>query len=86
MGDGAHGAFIHHSGGVVIHAGTPSAAEFLSVWEHGLESRPYERALALLAAACPENSPEELASLTIGQRDALLLRFASLLSAAALWP
>lgn len=50
-----------------------SAAELLQVWEWGQGQPPVRRALALLAAACPEWSLNELASLPIGRRDALLL-------------
>ena len=50
-----------------------SAWELLDVWETGLAQAPTERALALLAAACPESSTDDLAALTIGQRDGKLL-------------
>lgn len=50
-----------------------SAAELLSVWEHGLSLTPAERAVALLATACPELSFDELSLLNIGERDARLL-------------
>jgi hypothetical protein len=50
-----------------------STAELLSVWERGQARPPVERALALLAAACPEETPDELARLSIGRRDALLM-------------
>jgi uncharacterized protein (UPF0212 family) len=50
-----------------------SASELLGVWEQGLAQRPVRRALTLLTTACPETSPEELAKLSIGQRDARLL-------------
>lgn len=45
----------------------------LSVWEQSLGHPRHERALRLLAAACPEASIDELAALSIGQRDARLL-------------
>ena len=51
-----------------------SAAELLEVWEAGFAQAPTERALALLVAACPESSRDDLAALSIGQRDARLLR------------
>jgi hypothetical protein len=51
-----------------------SAAELLDVWEQGLTQPPIERALTLLAAACPEMSVETLAEISLGQRDGLLLR------------
>src|SRR5262245_49573902 len=50
-----------------------SATEVLSVWESGNNQSPLQRALGILAAACPEASVESLADLTIGQRDARLL-------------
>ena len=50
-----------------------SATELLSVWEYGSNQFPLQRALTILAAACPEASSESLAHLTIGQRDARLL-------------
>lgn len=50
-----------------------SASKALSVWEWASGQTAVERALALLAAACPEQTPEELASLSIGRRDRLLL-------------
>ncbi|SRR5216684_122124 len=52
---------------------TLSAAELLRVWECGLDHGPVARALDLLGAACPETSPDVLADLSIGQRDAMLL-------------
>ncbi|MBZ0170220.1 hypothetical protein MELA_00257 [Candidatus Methylomirabilis lanthanidiphila] len=53
---------------------TPTAAELLNVWEHGLRQRPIDRALGLLRAVYPEQSTEILADLSIGERDARLLR------------
>jgi len=50
-----------------------SAAELLEVWEQGLSQSADQRALMLLAAACPETPPEQLLELSIGQRDARLL-------------
>ncbi len=50
-----------------------SAEELLDVWECGLAQAPAQRALELLAAACPETSQDSLAALSIGQRDAKLL-------------
>jgi hypothetical protein len=49
-----------------------SAPELLGAWERGLAQEPVERALTLLAAACGA-TPDALAELTIGRRDALLL-------------
>ncbi|MEA2165513.1 MAG: hypothetical protein QOK37_3640 [Thermoanaerobaculia bacterium] len=52
---------------------TLSATELLDAWERGLEQRPVERALTLLAAASPGISPDTLTGLSIGRRDAGLL-------------
>jgi hypothetical protein len=49
------------------------ATELLNVWESGQNQVPLQRALIMLAAACPEASSDSLAGLTIGQRDAQLL-------------
>ncbi|HEY0098600.1 MAG TPA: hypothetical protein VGB76_06565 [Pyrinomonadaceae bacterium] len=49
-----------------------SDSELLDVWEHALEQPPLERALTLLAAATGIDAGE-LAHLSIGERDALLL-------------
>lgn len=51
-----------------------SASKLLNVWERGRSRSPVQRALELLAAACPENSPDVLARTSVGQRDALLLK------------
>jgi len=51
-----------------------SATELLSVWESGRSQVPLQRALTMLAVACPAVSFDSLARLTIGQRDARLLR------------
>ena len=51
-----------------------SASELLAVWERGLKKEAPERALALLASANPDSSREALASLSVGRRDAALLR------------
>ncbi|MBV6625819.1 MAG: phage baseplate protein [Rivularia sp. (in: Bacteria)] len=50
-----------------------SAQHILRIWEIGQNQHPLDRALTLLAFACPEISPPQLASLSIGQRDAYLL-------------
>lgn len=50
-----------------------SAQELLRAWELGLSQGPVERALTLLAAACPETSRDALEMLTIGRRDSNLL-------------
>ncbi|MFL6255538.1 MAG: phage baseplate protein [Pyrinomonadaceae bacterium] len=51
-----------------------STRELLDVWERGLTRRPERWALLLLEAASPESSPEELERLSVGERDARLLR------------
>jgi hypothetical protein len=48
-------------------------AALLTVWEEGVSQPPVARALALLAAACPERSRDQWAHASIGQRDARLL-------------
>jgi hypothetical protein len=50
-----------------------SASEQLRVWERGRRQTSARRCLILLAAASPESSPDELARLSVGQRDARLL-------------
>jgi hypothetical protein len=45
----------------------------LSVWERGQARPPVERALALLAAACPGETLDDLAALPVGRRDARLM-------------
>lgn len=51
-----------------------SASELLDTWERGFAGQPIEQGLILLAAACPESSFEELTQLSIGRRDAQLLK------------
>jgi len=50
-----------------------SVPELLEAWERGLAEPPVRRALALLAAACPETPVEDLARESMGRRDARLL-------------
>lgn len=50
-----------------------SAGELLDVWEAGQTQCLTDRAVALLAFACPEASRDSLALLSIGPRDAKLL-------------
>ena len=50
-----------------------TGSDMLAAWEQGQGERPPERALTLLARACPAQSREELAAMPIGHRDALLL-------------
>ncbi|HTG14484.1 MAG TPA: hypothetical protein VK747_04360 [Blastocatellia bacterium] len=50
-----------------------TAADLLSAWEQGVGQPSFRRALILLSAACPEVPAEQLARLSIGERDAYLL-------------
>lgn len=50
-----------------------SARDLIGIWEAAEGLHPLDRALAILAAACPELSGDELAALSVGQRDARLL-------------
>lgn len=49
-----------------------SAVDLLRVWEDGARRRSADRALALLRPAFPDKTLDDLASLGVGQRDALL--------------
>lgn len=51
-----------------------SAADLLSVWEQGCDLHGVDQALLVLRYACPEYLDETLAKLSLGQRDALLLK------------
>lgn len=51
-----------------------SARDIVRLWEEGSRQHPLDRALSLLAGACPAIGRSRLATLTIGQRDALLLQ------------
>src|SRR4030042_46825 len=48
------------------------ATELPDIWERGERQHPLDRAITLLATACPEKERDELVHLSIGQRDALL--------------
>jgi uncharacterized protein (UPF0212 family) len=50
-----------------------TAQELLDAWERGRGEPPVQRALTLLAPACPECSPEALARESVGRRDSRLL-------------
>lgn len=50
-----------------------SAADVLTAWERGGRRNNGGRALALLAAACPQFDADALAGLAVGRRDAFLL-------------
>jgi hypothetical protein len=51
-----------------------TAPELLHAWEEGRGRTLTDRALRLLAAACPGETPESLLALPVGRRDARLLR------------
>jgi hypothetical protein len=51
-----------------------SPQKLLDVWEAGRQQHELDRALTLLATAHPELRRDELADLTIGERDMQLLR------------
>ena len=51
-----------------------SPQKLLDVWEAGRQQHELDRALTLLGAAHPELRRDELADLTIGERDMQLLR------------
>jgi hypothetical protein len=55
-----------------------SAAKILEAWERGQGRSSVERALALLAAGLPSSRPADLAELSLGRRDLLLLRLREL--------
>ena len=55
----------------VISATSP--ADLLKAWERGLTQPPALRALTLLGAAYVDSAADELASMSIGERDRLLL-------------
>ena len=50
-----------------------SPGELLEVWENGMRQTADQKALRLLGAAFPEESPASLTQWRIGQRNALLL-------------
>jgi hypothetical protein len=50
-----------------------SASAILNIWETGRGRRSLERAGLLLASAYPQASPQDLDTLTVGQRNARLL-------------
>lgn len=51
-----------------------SAEKILAVWEAGQPQHPLDRALTILAAASPGASRDQLADLSVGERDARLLQ------------
>lgn len=50
-----------------------SAAQLLTAWERGQGQPSFQRALVLLAEACPELTADQLAQLSLGERDGRLL-------------
>src|SRR5215467_7324615 len=50
-----------------------STSELLSVWEKAVSERRSAWPITLLAATCSDQSPEDLARLSVGQRDSRLL-------------
>lgn len=51
-----------------------SSAQIIRLWEIGQRQHPVDRALTSLQVACPQVGWDTLAMLSIGQRDAYLLR------------
>lgn len=51
-----------------------SATDFLNLWEQGTGLHAIDHALLVLRHACPEYAQERLPVLSLGQRDALLLK------------
>lgn len=49
--------------------------EVLDVWESGLDQRPVDRALTLLATALPGTDPDRLAAMSVGEREGRLMEF-----------
>ena len=49
------------------------SADLVSAWERALGQSPAQQALVLLSIASPESSTEELAQLSLGERDTRLL-------------
>ena len=50
-----------------------AAADVLDIWERGLNESLLHRTMIMLAAALPEHSPDEIACLSIGNRDDYLM-------------
>lgn len=50
-----------------------TTTDLMATWDAAATLEPAARPLALLAAACPEHSADELACLPVGTRDAMLL-------------
>jgi len=73
FGDRAYRTLVQHPHLIFVMR-LITAAELLNVWEDGHSSTSTRRALLLLAAMHPGASQDTLASLSIGRRDAELLR------------
>jgi hypothetical protein len=56
-----------------------SASDLLDAWELGVAQGPVQRAVTLLAAACPDSGEDELAALELGRRDRALLMLREIL-------
>ena len=50
-----------------------SSSQLVTLWERGLGQHAVDKALTLLSAAYPDMTRDELAALSVGQRDARLL-------------
>lgn len=55
-----------------------SASDLLGIWETGASGLPTQQALVILQSAFPQVTDARLAQLTVGQRDAWLLRLREL--------
>lgn len=53
---------------------SPSAEQLLLVWEHGNNYSLLHKTLLLLEMVYPESEPQEIAELSIGERDTRLIR------------
>ncbi len=51
-----------------------SSSELVSLWDTALDQAPPSRALAILSAADPKSTPDDLANLSLGERDRRLLK------------
>lgn len=51
-----------------------TASDVLEVWEQGRGGGGAERALLMLSAAIPDSTPDDFADISVGRRNALLLR------------
>lgn len=51
-----------------------NATSLLTAWEQGVSQHPLQRAVTLLALACPQKSVDEWARVSIGERDRQLVQ------------